>query len=148
MPRIHQRLHLLDGIQRAAPGTVGILLRLQVGLEDRLQDRQYRRLRDTILDRRYAQRPKFAIRLRDVHPPDGLRTIRLLTKFFRQFTQPLHLPILLDVLERLAVHAWGTVVDTTALVGVPQHIHPVHLVIERIEAVRGCTLRFGMQRLL
>jgi hypothetical protein len=86
MPRLQERLHLLDGIQGAAPRSVGVLFGLEVGLEDRLQDHQHRHLHDPITDRWYAQRPLLAVCLRDVHPPDGLRTIRLLVEFFRQFT--------------------------------------------------------------
>ena len=148
MPLDHQPLDLLDGLQRAASRSVGVLLRLQVGLEDRPQDRQDSHLRDTILDRRDAQRSLLAVRLGDVHPPHGLRTIRLPAEFFRHFTQPLLDAVRFDVLERLAVHAGGAVVGTTALVGVPQHVESIHLVIQRVEAVRGRPLRFGMQRRL
>jgi hypothetical protein len=52
-----------------------MLLRLQVGLEDGLQDHQCRRLHDTVFDRWNPQRPLLAIRLRDIDPPNGLRTI-------------------------------------------------------------------------
>jgi hypothetical protein len=148
MPLDHQGLNALDRLQGAAPGAVGVLLRLPVGLEDRLQDHQGSRLYDTILDRRDAQRSLFTVRLGDVHPPHGLRTIRLPAEFFRQFAQPLPDAVGLDVLEGLPVHARRAGVDPAALVGVPQHIPPVHLVVQRVEAVGGLLLRFGMQRLL
>src|SRR5262245_54870332 len=148
MPLDHQPLHLLDGIQRAAPRPVGILLRLQVRLEDRLQDEQCRRLHDTILDRWNPQRSLLAVCFRNVHPTDGLRTIRLLSEFLRHFTQPLLHTVRFDVRERLAVHARRAVVDATTPIGVLQHIRAIHLVVQQVEAVHGRALRFGMQRLL
>jgi hypothetical protein len=148
MPLNHQRLHLLDGLQCVASWSIGILLRLQVGLENGLQDHQHRHLHDTILDRWNAQRSLLAVRFGNVDPPDRLRTIRLLAELIRQLIQPLLLSVLLDVLEGLAVHTCRAVIEVTVAVGVPQHIRSVHLVVQRIEAVRGCALRFGMQRLL
>src|SRR5262249_10646079 len=69
-------------------------------------------------------------------------------EFFRQFTQPLHGPVGFDVVERLAIHARRSVVGPTVVVGVPEHVQSIHLVIQGVEAVIGCPLRFGMQRLL
>src|SRR5580693_7808639 len=89
MPLPHQRLDVLDRLQGTVPRAVGVLFRLQIGLEDRLQDQQGRRLYDTIFDRWNTQRSLLAVRFGDPYPPDGLRTIRLLFEFLRQFTQPL-----------------------------------------------------------
>src|SRR5262245_62158431 len=66
--------------------------------------------------------------------------------FVRQFAQPLLHAVALDVLERLAVDARRAAVEEAAPVGDPQHIVAVHLVVQRVEAVRGRALRFGMPR--
>src|SRR5262249_39005039 len=130
MPLDHQPLHLLDGIQRAAPRPVGILLRLQVRLEDRLPDERCRRRHDRILDRGNPQRSLLAVCFRNVPPTDGLRTIRLLSEFLRHFTQPLLHTVRFDVRERLAVHARRAVVDATTPLGALQHIRAIHLVVQ------------------
>ena len=77
---------------------------------------------------------------------DRLRSMRLLPEFLRQFFQPLRHPVLLDVLERLLVHARSAPVSQATLPGRLQHILPVHLVVQGIEAVLRFSLRFGMQR--
>ncbi|MGZ3489088.1 MAG: hypothetical protein ACXVBY_19750, partial [Isosphaeraceae bacterium] len=51
MPRADQPVGVPDGIQRAAVGSVRILLRLQVGLEDRLNDQNHGHLRHAIPNR-------------------------------------------------------------------------------------------------
>jgi hypothetical protein len=58
---------LSDGVQGAAPRATGELFRLQVRLEDRLQDQNYRHQHDAILDARNAQRSLLAVRLGDVN---------------------------------------------------------------------------------
>ena len=63
MPRAHQAVNRLNGVQGTASRPVGVLLRLQVGLEDRLQDQHRRHLHHAVTDRRNAQRPLFAVRL-------------------------------------------------------------------------------------
>src|SRR4030042_529851 len=103
MPGAEQPVNLPYGVQRAASGSVGVLLRLQSGLENRLQDQYCRHLHHTILDRWDAQRSLLAVRLWDVHPPDRLGTIRLRPEFFRQFVAPSALAVRLDVLEPLAI---------------------------------------------
>jgi hypothetical protein len=127
MPVDHQGLDALHRLQGAAPRAVGVLLRLQVGLEDRLQDHQGGRLYYPVLDRRDAQRPRLAVRLGDVHPPHGSRTIRPPADLFRQLAQPLRRAVVLDVVERLAVHPRGAAVSPAALVGVGQHVRPIRL---------------------
>src|SRR5262249_49106627 len=51
MPRVDQPMDMPDGIQGAPIGPVGVLLRLQVGLEDRLRDQHHGHLRHAIPDR-------------------------------------------------------------------------------------------------
>jgi hypothetical protein len=59
-------MHRSHRVQCAAVSTIGVLLRLQVRLENRLQHDQHRGLRHAILGRRYAQRPLLSVRLGDV----------------------------------------------------------------------------------
>ena len=63
MPRVDQPVDLPDGVQGAAVWPVGVLLRLQVGLEDRLQDQHHGHLRHAVPDRTDPQRALLAIRL-------------------------------------------------------------------------------------
>jgi len=71
-----------------------------------------------------------------------------LSQFFRQFAQPAFDTVRLNVLELLAVHAFGAAVGTAALVGVVQHVRAIHLVVQRMEPLAWRCLGFGMQRRL
>ena len=62
-PDPEQPFDVANGVQGAASRAVGVLFRLQVGLEDRLQDQHRRHLHHAIFDARNAQRPLLAIRL-------------------------------------------------------------------------------------
>ena len=139
-----QPMDMPHGIQRAALGAVGVLLRRQVGLEDRLQHQHRRHLHDTIFDRWDSQRPALAVRLGDIHPPHGLRTIRLASQFLRQFTQPPLQPVRFDALERLPIYARCALIGFAAGVGMEQNVFAVHLVVQGIEAITGRSLRFGV----
>ena len=88
MPTSDQPFDLPHGVEGAPLGAIPVLLRLQVGLEDRLQDQHRRHLRYAVHDARDAQRPLFAIRFRNVHASDRLGTVRSLAEVFRQFAQP------------------------------------------------------------
>jgi hypothetical protein len=108
MVRSQQCGDLRNGIQRTAIRAIGVLLRLQVGLEDRFENQHYRRHDDTIFDCRDSQRSRLSrlTRLGDMNPAHRLRAIPLHSKFFRQFVQPLLPAVLLDVVERLTIDAW------------------------------------------
>ena len=54
MTRVDQRVDVLDCVQCAAVRPIGILLRLQVGLEDRFEHQHCRRLHNPIPDCRYS----------------------------------------------------------------------------------------------
>ena len=148
VPRVHQGMDRAYGIQRTAVRSVGVLLRLQVRLENGFEDQHCRHLHHAITDRWNAQRPFFAVRFGNPYPPDWLRSIRLVLEFLRQFTQPLLFAVRFDVRERLPVHTGSAAVVTAPRQRMPEHIAAVHLVVERVEAIRGCSLRFGLQRLL
>jgi site-specific DNA recombinase len=148
MPRIQQPVDLPDGVQGAMFGPIGVLLRLQVGLEDRLQDQHCRHLRHAVSDRPDAQRPLFAIRFGDENTTHWLRSIRLLPQLVRQFVQPPIDAIRLDVRERLTIDPRRATVGSAAVEGKAQDVATVHLVVQQVESVARRSLRFGMQRLL
>ena len=50
MTRVDQLVDVLDRVQRAAVSPVGVLLRLQVGLEDRFEDQNGRNFRRPVAD--------------------------------------------------------------------------------------------------
>jgi site-specific DNA recombinase len=83
--RVQQRVYVPQGIPGAALRSIGVLLRLQVGLEDGLQDHQGSRLHDPVFDRGDTKGPLRPIGFRDPYPPHGLRTIRSFPQFFRKF---------------------------------------------------------------
>ena len=141
-------MDLLHRVQCAPSLAVGVLFRLQIGLEDWLQDQQGSHLHDTILHRGNSQRPLLAIRLGYVHPPHGLRTIRLLAEFIRQFAQPPPQPVLGNLVERLPIDPRCPAVGLAAGVRLDQHVPAIQLVVQRIETVVWRSLRFGVQRLL
>ena len=76
-PRSTARCNGAHGIVGTAPGpkTVGAVQ--EVLLVDGLQHRTHGVLDDLVLERRYAQRPRLAVVLRNVDPPDRLVTIAL-----------------------------------------------------------------------
>jgi hypothetical protein len=77
MPRVDQPMDMPDGVQGAAVGPVGVLLRLQVGLEDRLRDQYHGHLRHAVPDRTNPQGALLAIRFGDEHASHWLGSVRL-----------------------------------------------------------------------
>ena len=125
---------------------IRILLGLQVGLEDRLQDQQHGGLHHAVADRGNPQRPPLPVRFRQINPPDRLRLVPFRSQFLRQFAQPAFDAVLLDVRKRLPIDAGRTAVGTALFPSGLQHVAAIHLVVQRVETKAGRTLRFGMQR--
>src|SRR3954469_7055142 len=100
------------------------------------------------LGRSDPQRTLFAITFRDENASYGMRSIRSLSQFGRQFVQPAVAAVRLNVLEGLAVDSRCTVVGPAAQVGEFQDVSSVHLVVQPVEPITGRFLRFGMQRRL
>ena len=73
MAGVQQRVDLAYRVQGTASRSVGVLLRLQVRLEDRLQDQHCCHLHHAVFNRRNPQRSLLAVRLGNVNPPDRLR---------------------------------------------------------------------------
>jgi hypothetical protein len=130
MPRAEQPVDLPHGVQSAVLGPIRVLLRLQVRLEDRLQDQHRRHLHHAISNRANSQRPLFAIRFRDVNATNRLWLVRFASQVCRQFVQPLFHAIRRDVRERLAVDPRGTTVGTAAVEGESQNVATIHLVVQ------------------
>src|SRR5215216_3630040 len=97
--------HLDHRLLGVAPWAVGVLLRWQISLEDRLQHQHRCRHADPIPHGRDTQWPELAVGLRDVHASDRVRSVRLLPERKRQFPEPARLAIRLDIREVLSVHA-------------------------------------------
>ena len=138
--------HGMHRVQGTAAFAIGVLLVLQVRFEDRFHDQQHGGLHHPVFDRGNPQRPLLAIRLGNIDPPDRTRLITLRSQLLRQFAQPLLHAVLLDFRERLFVHARCSVVRTALLPGGLQHVLPIHLVVQRVEAKAGRTLGFRMER--
>jgi hypothetical protein len=138
----------LDGVQRTAAFTIRVLLRLQIGLENRAENDHGGHLHHAIADRGNTHRSLLAVRLGNPYPPHGWRSIRLVSQCFRQFPQPAIHAVAFDVRERLAVHARCSAVRTAAAVGVLQHIFAVQFVVQQVEPIAGFSLRFATERRL
>src|SRR5215831_4085075 len=117
MSGVQQLVDPPDGIQGAAVFTIGILLRLEIHIEDRLQHQHGCCLRDSISHCRYAQRPLLPIRLGDIYSPYRKRLIGSTSQLFRQFVQPTLPAVFLDVLESLLIHSRGAAIEFAAHVG-------------------------------
>jgi hypothetical protein len=148
MAGVEQLVDLLHGIQRAAVWPIGILLRLQIGLENWLENQPSSRLCHSIGDRGHPQRPLLPVRLWYIYPPHGLRLIGSAFQRLRQFVEPSLQPILPDVLERLVVYSCCSTVGLAAFIGERQHIRPIHFVVQGVKAKTRRFLRFLVQRRL
>ena len=128
-------MDLPDGVQCTAVWPIGVLLRLQVGLEDRLQDQHRRHLHHPVPDRGDPQRPLLAIRLGDVHPPHRMRSIRSLLSSSASSSSHRSTPY-----ASMSSNVWPSTPAAPPLalqqcVGERQHVPSVHLVVQRVEAI-------------
>src|SRR6516162_11414469 len=106
LPLLHRiTLHLDYRLLGVSPGTVRVLLGWKVGFEDRFQHQHCCRHADPITQGRDAQRPEFAVGLRNVHSSDRSRSVSLLPESKRQFAKPPLHPIRVDIREVLTVHS-------------------------------------------
>src|SRR3984893_11777026 len=120
-----------------------MLLRLQIGLEDRLKHHHRSCLNNPVAYRRDPQRSLLlAVRLRNVDPSDRLWSISLVPELLRQFPKPLvpagfdirdlaipGRPILasvrLDVIECLAVYPSRAAIGFASGIGEAQNVRSV-----------------------
>ena len=143
-----QLLHLDHRLLGISPGTVGVLLWWKVGFEDRFEHQHRCCHAHPIAQGRDAQRPKFAVGLRDEHSSDGIRSVGLLPERKRQFAEPPLHPVRLDVREVLTVHPRCALVGPALSVGMRQDVLAADLVVQGVEAIAGFCLRFCVQRRL
>src|SRR5262249_13418099 len=106
-----QRPTLLTQLVQRLMGTVPLPEamgeRMEIMLEDRLQDHHYRPLDDLVLEAGFPYRPLLPPFLLDPHPLDWRRLVPAVAEPFMQIPQVL-VQALGVLLRRDVVHAWGT----------------------------------------
>ena len=109
---------------------------LKVGFEDRLDYHLHGHLYDSVLDHRYSQRPFAPACFRNVNPTNRLRLVFFPLEFPGYLFQILlSSSLLLYLLKGFAVYTGCSFVCSDKSVGMAQDIHPVNLVIEKIESI-------------
>jgi len=76
------------------------------------------------------------------HSSDGVRSVSLLPERKRQFAEPPLHPIRVDVRKILTVHARCALVGAALGPGMRQDVLAADLVVQRVEAIAGFSLRF------
>ena len=135
--------HLDHRLLGVAARPVGVLLWRKVGFEDRFEHQHRCCHAHPITQGRDAQRPEFAIGLRDEHSSDGVRSVGLLPERKRQFTKPPLHPVRLDVRKVLTVHARCALVGAALGIGMCQNVIAADLVVQGVEAVAGSAFAFA-----
>ena len=128
--------HVVDGIvgRLLGPEPVGCIA--EVGFKDRLDDQFCRHLSHPVPDGRNPQRSEFSVALRNHHPFDRGRSVRLVLNCLGQFHQKGGYPFgSLDVLKGATIYASGTFVGLNKVVGMTEEICPIYLVIQGVETV-------------
>ncbi len=108
--------------------------RLEVRLEDRLKHHLRRHLHHTVPDRRYAQRPLPPVCLRDVLPPNRLRSVLPRSEDVLKFREEQLDTPLLDHLQGLPVDAGSALVASHPPPRLQQNVTPPDPVVQRMEA--------------
>ena len=139
----------MGGVLRPKAEALGGEVRLEDGLEDDLR----RRHDHPVTDRGDAERPGLSrlSRLRDVHPPEGLRAVRALTKLLgERIEEPAHpLDALgLDVGDGLAVDAGSTLVGGHVDPRFPHHVAAGELVVKGMETTLWVLLGTAVEHAL
>ena len=145
VPLIDQAVDSANRRVSAQVRSVAVQLRRHVDLEDGFQHHRRGRHHHAVRYPRNPERTKLlAVRLRNPHPSDCLGSIRLPVQFVRQFTKPAVFPIRFDVRKVLPVHARCALVGLAPIVGVPQHVLAIQLVVQKVEPIAPRTLRFRL----
>ena len=97
---------ICDCIHGAATFAEAVRVRVEIRLVNRVEDGPRCALHDAVSQGGYAQRALFAIVLRYVDSPDGLRRVRLALQLVDE-RRHLTLVVLLERYSRHAVHALG-----------------------------------------
>ena len=143
-----QLFHLDHRLLGISPRTVGVLLGWKIGFEDRFEHEQRCTHAHPITQGRDAQRSKLAIGLRDKHASNRVRSVRLLPKRKRQFTEPPFHSVRLDIRKLLTIHTRSALVRAALRVGMHENVVAADLVVQGVEAIARLCLRFRVQRRL
>jgi hypothetical protein len=110
---------------------------LKVGFKDRLDYYLHCHLHYSVPDHRYSQRSFAACCLRNVNPANSLRLVAFPLKCPSDLFKILlgSSFSLLDAIEGFTVYSRCSLVRFDKSIGVVQDVHPVYLVIEKIESV-------------
>src|SRR5271157_1856458 len=110
---------------------------LKVGFEDRLDYYLHCHLHYPVPDHRYPQRPLASRCLRNVNPTDSLWLVVFPLQCLGNLFKILSCSSfsLLDAIKGFAVYSRRSLVRFDKSVGMAQDVHPVNLVIEKIESV-------------
>src|SRR5262249_35053344 len=111
----------IERIVRAAFRTEPITEAEEIALVDLIQYGNHRALHDFVFPRRNAKRPLAAIRLGDVLPADGLRSVRLAVDPAMEVVETL-LQVLPVFLPRLSIDPWGGIA-LERVICLPQTVH-------------------------
>src|SRR5512139_3320657 len=130
-------LYILNRLMGIPLRSESVRVVLKVGFEDRLDYHLHGHLYDSVLDHRYSQRPLTPGCFRNVDPANSLRLVVFPLEFSRDlFKIPLRPSFsLLYLLKGLAIYPRRSFVRFDKSVGMAQDVHPVNLVIKKIESI-------------
>src|SRR6266540_731016 len=131
-----------DRLQRARrvpsrPESVRALL--EVGLENRLDDKLRCRLHHPVAHRRNPQRPFRPVWLRNVPPPHRLRQVLARPEALLHVLEKLPLAPLLDHRQRFPVNAGSPSIRLDPIPRLDQDVTPADPIVERVEPSRPAT---------
>jgi hypothetical protein len=145
----HLRVALRERAGDLRHGLVRVLLRpeavgarLEVRLEDRLQDQDGGRLDYSVPHGGDAEGPLPALPLGDHYTPDGIGSVGVRPEFLGQTREERTDPVRLDGGDGDAIHSGGAPVRAHQGPGVTQEVRPVDLVVEEVKPEGG--LRLGL----
>jgi hypothetical protein len=135
-------MHFPHRVLSTSLRAVAVRARLQIRFKDRLNDQLDGGLHHAVPNSRNSQRSLPSARLRNHHPPNRFRSIRLFDQFLLYLSQPSPPPCRLNPVKRLVVHPGSASVGFCQFVCVRQNVLPQDLVVERVESITGLLLRF------
>src|SRR6516225_4157931 len=139
-PGGNMRAYRVDRLMSVPSRTKPVGAVQEVGLKDRLENQQSRRLNDTVLDRGNSQRSQPTVRLGDIDAFNRLRAVALGAKLFVQLPEegvPLRFTQGYEVLTGYAIHPGSAVVIQHQTRRSPQHVVPIDPVIQGVEPELG-----------